>query len=318
MQFLTGREKRKRPMTSDGFRTVAQLFAAVAIAGSMLACAGTERALVGPSAIVASSDTGTLAASFGAPTTDLASCLVAPSPACFSASSLRAATQIRPTALAAPINLSSTVVGTTVTLLWTEPAGTSSRLLQGTAASYVIEAGSSSGLANLASFSTGNSLTTFTATGVAAGTYYVRVRAVDSSVTAGPPSNEVVVVVGGSGCVPPGAPTGLTTTTNTGGTVGLRWNAASGVPTSYGLEAGSAPGTANLANTDVGAVTTFTATGVGPGTYFVRVRAKNACGTSAPSNEVTIVVVSAPIPAPTPSPTPVPPIARKTLPLGEG
>ena len=260
---------------------------------AMAACG--DRLPAAPSSLSTSDSSATFASNgFGQLTTtgvpDLATCLREPSAACVSFAAARRSLRVGIAALSAPINLSSTVAGTTVTLAWTAPTGT--------VASYVIEAGSSSGFANLASFSTGNSLTTFTATGVSAGTYYVRVRAVDSSETAGPSSNEVVVVVvGGGPCVPPGAPTGLTTTTNAGGTVGLRWNAASGSPTSYVLEAGSVPGTANLANTDVGAVTTFTASGVGAGTYYVRVRATSGCGTSGPSNEITIIVgVSLPPP----------------------
>jgi hypothetical protein len=216
----------------------------------------------------------------GAP--DLAACLGHPSPACFSANAALHSLRIGTRALSAPLTLTSAVAGNTVTLSWTAPAGAVS--------AYVLEAGSGTGLADLANLSTGNALTTFVATSVPAGTYYVRVRAVDSTSAAGPPSNEVVVVVGGGGCVAPGAPTGLTITINSGGAVGLQWNAAAGAPTNYVLEAGSAAGLANLANADVGPATTFATTGVGAGTYYVRVRARNACGTSAPSNEVTIAV----------------------------
>ncbi len=57
--------------------------------------------------------------------------------------------------------------------------------------------------------------------------------------------------------------------------------------TSYIVEAGSFPGGTNLAIVDTGSASpSFTATGVPPGDYHVRVRAKNACGTSGPSNEV--------------------------------
>jgi len=36
--------------------------------------------------------------------------------------------------------------------------------------------------------------------------------------------------------------------------------------------------------------TTLAAPGVAAGTYFLRIRARNACGTSAPSNEAVAVV----------------------------
>lgn len=210
----------------------------------------------------------------------LALCLAAPSPACVSATVVVHAQQIgRGALLAAPINLTATAVGNTVTLVWTAPAGA--------VAAYIVEAGSSSGLANLATFSTGNALTTLVAPGVPAGTYYVRMRAVDATGAAGPASNEVVLSVGG--CVAPGPPTGLTVIANSGGTVSLAWTAGSGAA-SYVIEAGSAPSLSNLTTADIGAATTFTANGVGAGTYYVRVRARSACGASAPSNEIALVV----------------------------
>ena len=47
----------------------------------------------------------------------------------------------------------------------------------------------------------------------------------------------------------------------------------------------------NLANADLGSnATAFGTSGVGRGTYFVRIRAKNTCGTGAASNEVVLVV----------------------------
>lgn len=215
--------------------------------------------------------------------TDFATCLRAPSPPCFSPASGVQALRVGVRALSAPVSLSSTVAGTTVTLTWTAPAGVVS--------GYVIEAGSSSGSANLASLSTGDAQTTFSTSGVPAGTYFVRVRALDAAQVPGAASNEVVVVVSGGSCVVPGAPAGVTITQNSGGIVALSWTAASGAPTSYILEAGSAPGQANLANADVGATTSFRATGVAAGTYYVRVRARNGCGTGPVSIEVTVAVV---------------------------
>jgi hypothetical protein len=75
-----------------------------------------------------------------------------------------------------------------------------------------------------------------------------------------------------------------------GQTVQLNWTAASDT-TEMVLEAGSASGQANLVVLPLaGSARSFTTTGVPFGTYFVRTRARNACGTSPPSNEVVVVV----------------------------
>jgi predicted phage tail protein len=183
-----------------------------------------------------------------------------------------------------------------VTLNWNAPT------TGGLATSYVIEAGSSSGSSNLAVFDTGNDLTSFVAGGVPNGIYYVRVRARNAGGTS-PPSNEVVVVVG-TAINPPGPPTNLVVSV-VNNSVNLSWTAPTtgGAVTSYVLEAGDAPGGSNLATFDTGNTATgFTAFAVPTGTYFVRVRARNAAGTSTASNEVVILVgvCSAPPSAPSP------------------
>jgi hypothetical protein len=130
-----------------------------------------------------------------------------------------------------PRNLVASASGSSVTLSWVAPNGGDPMT------AYVIEAGSAPGLANLAAFSTGNTLTIFHASGIGAGTYYVRVRAANAFGSSAA-SNEAVLVVGGSPGTAPGAPSGLTSTVNAGGTVGFAWNAASGSPTTYVIEAG--------------------------------------------------------------------------------
>ncbi|MEZ5285536.1 MAG: fibronectin type III domain-containing protein [Vicinamibacterales bacterium] len=55
------------------------------------------------------------------------------------------------------------------------------------------------------------------------------------------------------------------------------------------LEAGSAPGLANLANTPVTSPG-FVAGGIPSGVYYVRVRAINAAGPGAATPDVTVVV----------------------------
>jgi Fibronectin type III domain len=94
---------------------------------------------------------------------------------------------------------------------------------------------------------------------------------------------------------PPTAPQAFTGSV-AGQTISLQWTApaASGCSSapSYILEVGSAPGLSDLATTPVGAVTTLSlpATGVPAGTYYFRVKAQNANGTSPASNEVAITI----------------------------
>lgn len=185
-----------------------------------------------------------------------------------------------------PPNLTGSVNGSTVTLTWLVPTSSDP------ATSYVIEAGSSAGSANIAVFDTLSTATSFTANGVPAGTYYVRVRARNSAGTSSA-SNEVVLLVGGGGCTnAPGPPSGLTSSVS-GSSVTLSWTGPVGgcAPTGYVLEAGSSTGSSNLANFNTGSTaTTFSDGGVPNGTYLVRVRAANGIGHSDPSNEITVVV----------------------------
>jgi predicted phage tail protein len=172
-----------------------------------------------------------------------------------------------------PSGLTTAWQGTVLTLRWNAAAG---------ASSYIIEAGSGSGAANLANFSVGAA--TSYAVDVPPGTYHVRVRAANASGLSGP-SNEVVV----SGVGGPSRPTALSES-STASSVTLRWFAPTSgpAPTGYILEAGNGPGLANLAVVQIGNQTTFVAAAPPPGTYFVRVRALNARGYSDPSNEIVV------------------------------
>jgi hypothetical protein len=181
-----------------------------------------------------------------------------------------------------PTGLTATATGSTVQLSWNAPS------TGDVPTTYVIEAGSETGLSNIARLSTGTTATSFATSGVPTGTYYIRVRAGNPGGQS-PASNEAVLSVG---CpAPPGAPGNLRITLNSGGRVGLAWDAASGNPGTYLLRAGRTPGATDVGSFDLGAQTAFSATGVPSGTYHLRVVARSACGTGAASNELQLVVV---------------------------
>jgi hypothetical protein len=185
-----------------------------------------------------------------------------------------------PTALPA---LEVTVSGYEVTLTWGAAAPV---------ASYVIEAGSAPGLADLAQLDTGTTATSVTVN-APGGVYFVRVRARSGTVI-GPPSNEVVVTVPGT-CNSPLPPAALNHSVS-GAAVHLTWAPVAGA-TRYMIEAGGGPSLSNLARIDTGsAATTFSATAP-PGTYYMRARAQNACGVSQPSNEIVSTIGGCSVPA---------------------
>jgi hypothetical protein len=181
----------------------------------------------------------------------------------------------------APTGLTASVANSSVTLTWSAPA------TGGPVTTYIIQAGSSPGESNLANFSTGSTATSFFATGVGSGSYFVRVRASNAGGT-GAPSNEVLLLVG-SPCGAPEAPSNLVASVS-GSTVTLTWTPGAGA-LSYRLQVGSASGVTDLLDIDLGSTaTTLTAFNVGPGTYFVRVRSTDACSQSAPSNEALVII----------------------------
>ena len=89
-------------------------------------------------------------------------------------------------------------------------------------------------------------------------------------------------------CALPPPPTALAATVS--GTWGtLTWEAPPGTRLGYVLEAGSAPQTSNVLIIDIDRASTGYSTTAPAGTYFVRVRARDACGLGAASAEIAVV-----------------------------
>lgn len=97
-------------------------------------------------------------------------------------------------------------------------------------------------------------------------------------------------VVGPDCAEPPGAPVNVTASVETGAGT-LRWEPPTGaIVTTYIVEIGSTPGANNQGTFVVsGGSTSFTRQAP-PGTYYVRVYARNACGTSPAAPEQMVVI----------------------------
>jgi glucose/arabinose dehydrogenase len=184
-----------------------------------------------------------------------------------------------------PSDVRAVVSGSTVTISWAPPA------TGAIPTAYQLEAGSSTGAANLAIVAAGASQTSLTFPGIPAGSYFVRVRSV-AATGVSLPSNEIVVVVGSGSCVgAPPSPTNLAASVN-GRTVTLAWGvpSTSDGPNTFTIEAGSSTGLANLAMLILdGSARSFSVVAP-PGTYFVRIRGRNTCGVGPVSNEVVVTV----------------------------
>ncbi len=167
----------------------------------------------------------------------------------------------------APAGLRSHAVGSNTMFSWdgmaTPPAG-----------GYVIEGGFSPG-------QTAGALAVGAATSVAlpmpAGPAFIRVRPQGGTEV----SNEIV-----AGCFAPPLPPTALTTTLTGTSATLAWTAAANAVTGYTLLAGTSPGSSNAASVSLATDQTSIGGTVPGGTFFARVTATNACGTSGPSGEV--------------------------------
>ena len=157
-----------------------------------------------------------------------------------------------------------------------------------------LEAGTLSGSSNLVSdYRVGNVLQVDTPA-LPPGGYFIRVRAVNSFGVS-TVSTEVVFNIGGL----PGPPVNLSASV-VGAQLTLSWSppATGGAPTEYLIDAGRAPLTNDIvAAYPVGAGTSLS-TPVPPGTYYLRLRARNGAGISGYSSEVVATVGGSGVPGP--------------------
>lgn len=189
-----------------------------------------------------------------------------------------------PSVPGAPSQLVATVTGNLLMMTWSAP------VTGGAPTGYVIEAGTVPASGSTWQIPTGTTATTFTFSGVPNGQYFARVRG-SNAVGTGPASNDATFRVGPAACTAaPAAPIGLQAEA-VGGVVSLTWVAGTGgsPPTGYQIEAGLTPGGV-LVRLDWGSTVTQYSASAPPGTYFVRVRAINGCGTSVPSADVTVTI----------------------------
>jgi hypothetical protein len=170
------------------------------------------------------------------------------------------------TAPLAPTGLTGSAANGVIALGWTPPATGC------VPTGYLIRAGTGPGLADIGVVPVG-AVTSLSAP-VPARTYYVAVLA-QNAAGLSPPSNEVAVVVT-SACTIPAAPANFTATSALD-VVTLSWQPPPGAVTRYRLEIGSVSGGTDLGVAPIVAPG-LQAAGVQRGTYYLRVRAENACG----------------------------------------
>jgi hypothetical protein len=169
------------------------------------------------------------------------------------------------------------VLGNQVSISWATP------LSPTTIVNYELLVGSAPGREDLVRATVG---TVTRVVGLAPpGLYYIRVRAHNAAGFADSPERAVVV---GPHLSAPGE---LLLTAIIGRRVTLSWSPPATPGTAaYELVVGSARGRADVGTFNVGNVLTVAVDAVPPGTYYVRVRAVNAQGPGAPSNEVVVTV----------------------------
>ena len=182
---------------------------------------------------------------------------------------------------AAPKLLAIAVSGKTARVSW-QAAAVGCR-----ATSYLIETGSAPGRSDLATVPIASAATTITLKNVADGLYYVRLRAGNDEGLS-PPSNELTASIGHSPCggLPP-PPHGVFADVK-GTTIDVVWEPSFRSPNGYLVEAGSSPGLSDRVSQWTATSDHTLAVTAKAGRYFLRVRARNACGVGDPSREIIV------------------------------
>ncbi len=184
-----------------------------------------------------------------------------------------------------PTGLSAVGIGGVVNIKWTDPDGCS-----GT--KYTVSIGTRENTQDVQVLSADEASTT---TLLPKGTYFARVTTHSEVGTSH--SSVLKFTVAGDQCVTPRFQT-LLKSSQSGRRVGLSWSPRNPdlaaeddtvAPVSYVIEAGSAPGAADYGSAPMGRERAFL-TNAPAGTYFIRVRPVNGCGSGATSNEVRLDV----------------------------
>lgn len=176
-----------------------------------------------------------------------------------------------------PGGLTGSAQGDIVSLSWSPATGAP-------ATGYQVIAGSMPGAADRGVIVV--SQPSLVVAGVPRGVYYVRVAAINA-LGASAPGADVMVTVG-SGL--PGTPVGLMAAAGPAGSVRVMWQRPLGgaLPDAYELLVGTVPGHP-ASRIPIGG-TSLAATGVAPGTYYVRAVGVNGNGAGPATPEIAIVV----------------------------
>jgi glucose/arabinose dehydrogenase len=169
--------------------------------------------------------------------------------------------------LGVPRDYNVVVSQTSAVLSWNAPIGGAAPTR------YQLEIGSRPGASDLGTFALSRALANLAVHGIPAGTYYTRLRSVSDAGASAPTPENVVVVRAGLCSSPPPVPYGFAASVS-GRHVQFDWAVpdTDDGPTRLIVEAGSAPGLANLGVIAIDATLRSAAVTAPPGAYVVRLQ----------------------------------------------